>query len=50
VALSSTKEKYIVVIVVKELAWVKMRYKESQRVLDVRFCHKKIEMYLFIAI
>ncbi len=49
-ALSSTKEKYIVVIVVKELAWVKMRYKEPQRVLDVRFCHKKMEIYLFIAI
>jgi hypothetical protein len=50
VALSSTKEKNIIVIVVKESNWVKTRYKEPQRVSNVRFCHKKLKICLFIAI
>jgi hypothetical protein len=41
------KRKNIVVIVVKELAWVKMRYKEPQRVLDVRFCHIKKDKIIY---
>jgi len=27
-----------------------MKYKEPQKTSNVRFCHKKLEIYLFIAI
>jgi len=30
--------------------WVKTQSKEQEKALDVRFCHKKLEIYLFIAI
>jgi hypothetical protein len=29
---------------------VKTQSKEQQKVLDVRFCHEKLKIYLFIAI
>jgi hypothetical protein len=35
---------------VQIVIWVKTHSKEPQRALDVKFCHDKLEIYLFIAI
>ncbi len=32
------------------IEWVKTHSKESQRVLDVKFCHEKLEIYLVFSI